>query len=630
MLWIENIKKRYEHNPEPIEVTEARKLITDSFNKLKFVEGVHKYYIPDGNGGEIELPSVSSVVHSFEPYVDWDEKCAIKAEKLGIPKEELARKWHETNITATHCGSKTHFFGENAMNLMIGREDLTRKNMTFQYSEDGYLIPYCPKEAAITKYFEDILANDNVYPVMPEAMIYTGLNDKFQIKNPYAGTFDILLAYRLKNEIVFSIHDYKGLPLDTPILTTKGFKTMGELCVGDEVYDRNGYPTKIKNVSEIHNKPCIELTFDDNTTIVSDHEHRWLISFLKYDKTYNEKVMTTRELLDHLNQIEKNGRNSRNIPKIVINKPLSNSKTSDLPIDPYVLGVWLGDGSSNAAYITNMSDEIFSEVERRGYHVGKNVDKTEHCGKAQTRCIFGLSPKLKEYGIYGHKDIPDIFLTNSTYEQRLDILKGLMDTDGYYNKTRNRYVISTTKVNQVKFTVKLLSSLGIKPSVSAYKAKCKDCKKEYYDAWFISFITDEYPFLIRKIKVDGTRNNRCLYRNIVSAKYVDTVPTRCIEVDSPTHTYLATEKLIVTHNTNADLYKDFSRSFGVMMNEPFGQMGFYSEPYSCYCIQLSLYQIGLMQLGLKIVDRNIIWLKDDGSYEKIKTPDLTQQLLTII
>ena len=203
-----------------------------------------------------------------------------------------------------------------------------------------------------------------------------------------------------------------------------------------------------------------------------------------------------------------------------------------------------------------------------------------------------------------------------------------MDTDGTYNKARNRYVISTTKRNQVDFTVKLLASLGIKPSVSAYKAKCKDCNKESYDAWYVSFITDEYPFLIRDIKVDGTRNGRHSYRNIVSAKYAETVPTKCIEVDSPTHTYLATEKLIVTHNTNKDIYKDYSRAKKIMMLEPFASMGFFEESYAHYCIQLSMYQIGLMQLGLVIADRNLIWLKEDGTYEKVKTPDLTETILT--
>ena len=628
MLNINDILKVRESNPEPKEVSEVRELITDAFKELQFIEDGHKYYIKRGRK-KVELPSVSSVIERWTPFIDWDEKAEEKAIRIGTTKEALLKAWHENKIISTSCGSKTHFFGENAMNMFIGRQELAKKNMPFQYTDDGYLIPYCPKEWAVTKYYLDILKNPNVYPVMPEARLYTNYNDKFNLKTEYAGTFDILMGYKLPNEIAFAIHDFKGLPLDTKILTTNGFKTMGELSVGDMVYDRDGNPVKIKSTSQIHYKPCIEFTFDDKTTIVSDHEHRWMVSFLKRDKSFNERVMTSEEIHNYLIDIDKCGRNTSNIPKIRVNKPLNN-KEKRLPIDPYVLGAWLGDGGSKAGYITNMYDELFAEIERRGYHVGENVGKSGHCGKAKTRCVFGLWPKLKELGIWGEKDIPDIFLTNSSYNQRLDILKGLMDTDGTYNKARNRYVISTTKRNQVSFTVKLLASLGIKPSVSQYKAKCNDCKKEFYGAWNVSFITDEYPFLIRDIKVDGTRNGRYSYRNIVSAKYVETVPTRCIEVDSPSHTYLATEKLIVTHNTNADIYKDFSRKFKTMMLEPFGSMGFYEEAFSHYCIQLSLYQIGLMQLGIKIVDRQLIWLKDDGTYEKVRTPDLTDTLLQLM
>ena len=208
MINIEAIKKRYKENPEPKEVKEVRDLITNSFSKLEFVEDVHKYYIPSEDGGKIELPSVSSVLKQWEPYVDWDEKAGQKAERLGIPKEELLEEWHVKNITSTSCGSKTHFFGENMMNMFIGREDLTAKNMQFQYT-DGYLIPYCAKERAVEKYYVDILNNPDIYPVMPEAMIYTNYNDKITFKQPYAGTFDILLGYRVNNKIVFAIHDFK-------------------------------------------------------------------------------------------------------------------------------------------------------------------------------------------------------------------------------------------------------------------------------------------------------------------------------------------------------------------------------------------------------------------------------------
>ena len=77
--------------------------------------------------------------------------------------------------------------------------------------------------------------------------------------------------------------------------------------------------------------------------------------------------------------------------------------------------------------------------------------------------------------------------------------------------------------------------------------------------------------------------------------------------------------------TNRDLKNDFNRQKGNSLLSPFNDM--IDEPLSMYSIQLSLYQIGLEQLGLEIVDRNLIWLKDDGTYEKIGTPDLTGKLL---
>ena len=190
---IESARQLY---PEPPEIKETRELITECFKDLQFIEDSHQYFV-DG----VEYPPVSSVCHRFEPEVDWDSIASKKAKKLGIPVEELKEDWHVKNITSTSCGSKTHFFGENLMNMMIGREEETKKNLPFQYTKDGYLIPYCPKEEAIMKYYLDILNNPMVFPVMPEAKIY--------MKDKYAGTFDILMAYRYHGGIVYSVHDFK-------------------------------------------------------------------------------------------------------------------------------------------------------------------------------------------------------------------------------------------------------------------------------------------------------------------------------------------------------------------------------------------------------------------------------------
>lgn len=291
MLNIEKIKERYRKNPEPKEIGDIRRLITESFADLEFVDGIHKYYVPDGSGGKTELPAVSTIVHSFEPYVDWDTKCAEKAERMGITKAELERQWHEKNIVATHCGSKTHFFGENAMNMFIGREDLTKANMVFQYTEDGYLIPYCPKEQAITSYYEDLMENYDVFPVMPEAMIYTGLNGRAcAVTKRYAGTLDILLAFRLRGGISFAIHDWKT-NADLYKDFSRSRNIMMEMPFGDMGFYSEPYSCYCIQLS-LYQIGLMQLGMD-----IADRKIVWL----RDDSTY-QKIKTP-DLTETLSQI---------------------------------------------------------------------------------------------------------------------------------------------------------------------------------------------------------------------------------------------------------------------------------------------------------------------------------------
>jgi hypothetical protein len=117
-------------------------------------------------------------------------------------------------------------------------------------------------------------------------------------------------------------------------------------------------------------------------------------------------------------------------------------------------------------------------------------------------------------------------------------------------------------------------------------------------------------------------------RKITKIEPVDTVETRCIEVDSPSHTYCFGELMIVTHNTNKELIKDYSRKHKKNCLDPFSDLP--DEPLSMYTLQLSCYQIPLMDLGIKVIDREIIWLKDDKTYEVIRVPDITQRLREVL
>ena len=85
---------------------------------------------------------------------------------------------------------------------------------------------------------------------------------------------------------------------------------------------------------------------------------------------------------------------------------------------------------------------------------------------------------------------------------------------------------------------------------------------------------------------------------------------------------------IFDFKTNSELYKDFNRNNGIMMYTPFSDM--YSEPYGAYTLQLSAYQMPLEDIGLKVIARRIVWLKEDGTYELIPLKDVTKQLREVL
>ena len=282
-----------------------------------------------------------------------------------------------------------------------------------------------------------------------------------------------------------------------------------------------------------------------------------------------------------------------------------------------MLGVWLGDGHSSCGMITNMYDGIFEEIERRGYKCGKDVSKGG-AGKAKTKTVYGLRDMLNNYGLLNNKHVPVEYLTASK-DTKIDLLRGLMDSDGYYNKIRNRYVLTTTKKQQAEFSLNLLSSLGIKATV----IKCKKyCNGKKIDGFDIVFYSAFYPFLVREIDIKCTpKKDRRSTISIKEIEEIDTVPTRCIEVDSSSHTFLFGDSMIVTHNTNKDLFNNYK---GQTLLWPFNDLLDQNESY--YTLQLSLYEIPMQNLGFNVIGRRLIWLRPDGSYEKIKLPEMTDRL----
>ena len=565
-------------------MTPEVKYINHFFQGLEFDELTHRYSL---NGVSIPV-SVSGIVGNFKKPFPFEEKSKKVALQEGVTQQEIKDRWTNKKNKACELGTRVHFFGE-------------------KYTFDRNIAAQNDYEEAIVKFWDCLPSH--IVPVMVEVRMY---HKKYR----FAGTCDTLLYNTHTGKYILT--DYKGLPLSTPIFTNNGWKTMGTISIKDKVYDKEGKLCSIKNISSIHNKKCLKIKFNNGEEIISDFEHRWEVSRANsvWSKDY---VMTTQEIKEFIDDKKQNGKYNTgiNILKIKNPKPLYN-KSIKLPIDPYVFGVWLGDGHKIDGKITQANKKVWDEIERRGYKLGKDVSQN-NSGKAQTRTVLGLAAQLRLLGLKNNKHIPSIFLQGSE-EQRIELLRGFMDADGYFNKKRKRFVITTTKNNQVEFSVQLLGSLGIKSTV----IPClKYCNNKEIQGWDICFYTSLNPFLNRNedIKVYKKQNNQD-YRNIISVEEVNTLPTKCIEVDSESHTYLYGHSFIKTHNTNEDLFKNFA---GERLLHCFSDL--LKNDFNCYQIQLSLYQILFEQTGLQIEDRRIIHLKPNGDFTLYQTEDYTDRLL---
>lgn len=538
---------------------------------LTFVEDTHTYFIKNKEGKIVSnLPSVSSVITQFyEPFDELTKSLDMCNGDI-VLQDSLLTEWRATADYANNRGSRVHYLLEMDLLKMYGSYKNVRKPI-FECDEEqiktsnnmidaGHdFIRAMHRRGAVLLDTEMILGSIDLG--------YTGQPDK------------VWLMFDKIGNLGFIITDWKGLPLDTPILTNNGWKVMGTLTKEDKVYDKDGNLVDILNISQVKNKKCLKIVFDNNEEIVSDFEHRWLV-YTENCGVKKEMVMTTQEIKDYNDNLIK--RDSYKILKISNPKPLNNPKI-ELPIDPYVLGIWLGDGHSVDAKLTQANEVVWSEIKKRGYDIGNDLSQGG-TGKATTRTVFGLQTNLKLLGLLGHKHIPEIYLSSS-YEQRLDLLRGLMDSDGTYNKRRKRFVMETTRESQVDYYIEIISSLGIKPTKSYFNKKFNGMLIKCYR---VDFTTSEFnPFLCRNQDIlILPKTNKRLYRTIISVEDIESVPTKCIEVDSPSSTFLCGKSLLVTHNTNKP--KNFEiQAWTVPMLPPFEEYD--DTALTHYKIQLPLY-----------------------------------------
>ena len=200
MLNIKDIEKLHSDFPEPEEVENIRREMNNAFSNLVFKEKDHSYHVKE-SGKNVKLPSVSSIVSSFEPRENWDLITENYAAKNNMSVEAVSRMWKEKNIKSTNNGTLTHLFLESYMWFFLGHPEKIDPVILPQY-QDGYLIPYGNKQVAGAKYFEDLYNtyyNDSVtikvYPVLPEVRMYVHKDNNMGLNKRFAGTMDVSLAF---------------------------------------------------------------------------------------------------------------------------------------------------------------------------------------------------------------------------------------------------------------------------------------------------------------------------------------------------------------------------------------------------------------------------------------------------
>lgn len=345
--------------------------------------------------------------------------------------------------------------------------------------------------------------------------------------------------------------DPRGQALDpeTYIPTPDGWKKLDEIQVGSKVFDEEGKIRYVVARKDWMDRPCYKLTFRDNHTIVADENHLWVTENLHERHGHKGgKVRTTTEIASSLKDTR--GATNHGIPW---HKPLEYNEQI-LPVDPYYLGYWLGNGDSGTASLASHAkdaEEVAGYIRICGYDTKICQNGTAGCqgrqiwvrSKEKLWSSRGPSHFLRSLGVKNNKHIPECYMRGSK-EQRLQLLRGLMDSDGYVDKD-GRCEFNNTNPNLISGVAELVRSLGVGATVR----KRRNAGPKNKDAWSVFFTPDFSPFrLKRKAElVRASRGQR--YHYITGAEKVANRRTVCIEVDSPSHMFLAGQGMVPTHNS---------------------------------------------------------------------------------
>lgn len=383
--------------------------------------------------------------------------------------------------------------------------------------------------------FPDFYDGDYIFFHYINQARYGGMYNEYK-----GGNHSALIAARGKG---------KAISYSTIVYTPDGYKRWEDIHIGSKLYGDDGIPTIVKEIYEQGEIPIYKVTFKDNREAFVSEDHLWTVKYGKSLKTVNTKW------------ILENGFGNR-IVKGKVHYPIENKcfvpinksiliEEKQVPMDPYILGLSLGDGcirysTSNGILFSSHPNDIieYKTLTNRNIRDYKNNNWfIEYPNAKQTFKDLELFDKST-----ADKFVPDIYKYNSEHV-RLEILKGLMDTDGSVYKNGIEFISKSKQL--AEDVLWIARSLGIRGKIASKFVSYKGEKREYFR---VKLITSKVIFkLSRKINKIQNRNTTFLKNQeefvaITDISYSHNEKAKCVVVDNDSHLFLMND-FIVTHNS---------------------------------------------------------------------------------
>ena len=333
------------------------------------------------------------------------------------------------------------------------------------------------------------------------------------------------------------IDDPHALAVHQLVPTTEGFKRVDEIEVGNFVFGPDGKPTEVIAKSRVwEGRKTYTVETDDFCQIECDGSHLW--SYRSDTKLSSKnKTATTKELMSW-DKVSKPC-----LPRhSAVEYPYQ-----DLLVPPYVLGAWLGDGTSSLGRMTSHPDDapfMRSQFENNNYETTSLAD-------SYSFGVRGLRAELRTLGVLNNKHIPEQYMIGNV-EQRMALVQGLMDTDGTVTKSGQCSFQNTNLTLVIQFR-ELLHSLGVKAKICEYTDSRRRHQSRKTD-YRVNFKLKDAALIPRKRDRTYTPTDKRCRSFSVREAYGGGVEAdvQCITVARPDGLFLVGRGYVVTHNSEQE------------------------------------------------------------------------------